>query len=173
MSKIWVELADIPAEGRVFSFADQGFWQESLRNCALSATIAAPLEAEVTVTPDERGALVRGALRGSVILPCDRCSEDCEQTLDEEFEAYEELPAEGGESAEESRVVEEDGVLRLDLGAVLWEQFILALPPKPLCREDCKGLCPVCGGNRNFQECDCAEGGNDPRLSVFRNLKIS
>lgn len=172
MSKIWVELADIPAEGREFSFADQGFWKESLEAFGLRAVLARPLTAEVTVLPQDNGALVRGRLSGAAILPCSRCSEDFEQALDEEFEVFEETGGEGG-TAEEARVVSEGGQLRLDLGAVLWEQFVLALPENPLCQEDCKGLCPKCGGNRNFRECGCSEAGDDPRLAPFRNLKIS
>jgi uncharacterized protein len=172
MTKVWVELADIPAEGREFSFADQGFWQESMDAFGLKARIARPLSAEVRVLPQDNGALVTGRISGALTLPCSRCSEEFEQALDGEFEVFEETGDEDG-MAEEARVVSADGTLRLDLGAVLWEQLVLALPENPVCQEDCRGLCPKCGGNRNFRECDCSESGDDPRLAVFRNLKIS
>lgn len=172
MTKLWVELADIPAEGREFSFEDQGFWQESLDGFGLKARIARPLKAEVRVFPQENGALVRGRITGALTFPCGRCSEDSEQAVDEAFEVFEEAEGEDG-TAEEVRVVAEGETLRLDLGAVLWEELVLALPETPLCQEDCKGLCPKCGGNRNFRECGCSEAGDDPRLAVFRNLKIS
>jgi uncharacterized protein len=51
------------------------------------------------------------------------------------------------------------------------EQFYLALPMKPLCREDCKGLCPICGVNRNRETCSCRSEWVDPRMEALRKLK--
>ena len=61
---------------------------------------------------------------------------------------------------------------RLDLGEVVREQILLALPLKPLCREDCRGLCPACGQNRNLVPCGCPppEEPGDPRLEPLRKL---
>jgi uncharacterized protein len=59
----------------------------------------------------------------------------------------------------------------IDLTPLIAEQAILALPTRPLCREDCRGLCPACGANRNVTECGCHQGGGDPRLAVLRDLK--
>jgi uncharacterized protein len=59
----------------------------------------------------------------------------------------------------------------LDLGDIIREQFFLALPMKPLCRQDCKGLCPVCGQNRNREWCTCHAEWIDPRLEPLRHLR--
>jgi uncharacterized protein len=59
----------------------------------------------------------------------------------------------------------------LDVGGVLRSETDLALPMKPLCRPDCRGLCPVCGGNRNVTECRCETRGPDPRLAPLEALK--
>lgn len=59
---------------------------------------------------------------------------------------------------------------QLDLGAVVETETTLALPMKPLCRPDCRGLCPVCGGNRNFVTCTCPEHSPDRRLSGLKGL---
>jgi uncharacterized protein len=53
----------------------------------------------------------------------------------------------------------------LDLGALLRSETALALPMKPLCRPDCRGLCPVCGTSRNLAACSCETRGTDPRLA--------
>ena len=53
----------------------------------------------------------------------------------------------------------------IDLGELIHEQFYLTLPMKPLCREDCKGLCPVCGANWNQTTCACERRWEDPRLA--------
>ena len=60
----------------------------------------------------------------------------------------------------------------LDLGEMLREQFYLALPMHPLCRPDCRGLCPSCGIDRNIDTCQCKTEWIDPRLSVLQALVI-
>lgn len=59
---------------------------------------------------------------------------------------------------------------QLDLAALVETETTLALPMKPLCRDDCRGLCPVCGGNRNVTACACHERKPDPRLAVLKDL---
>ena len=65
-------------------------------------------------------------------------------------------------TGEGEREIEEDDLTtafyendEIDLGQLMQEQFYLALPMKPLCRDDCKGLCPECGTNLNRGTCDC------------------
>jgi len=60
---------------------------------------------------------------------------------------------------------------KIDLGEVVREQLYLALPMKPLCREDCKGLCPVCGVNRNRETCTCQQEWVDPRMAALEQWK--
>ena len=60
---------------------------------------------------------------------------------------------------------------RIDLEPVFREQFVLAVPYAPLCTEDCKGLCPQCGIDRNTASCSC-EPPIDPRLAPLKGLKI-
>jgi uncharacterized protein len=52
------------------------------------------------------------------------------------------------------------------------EQFVLSLPAKVLCDFACKGLCPRCGANLNLEECGCVEDEGDPRMAVFKNIKL-
>jgi uncharacterized protein len=81
-----------------------------------------------------------------------------------------------GENEEEGRLKEEDlsvGFYRdekIDLGLMVWEQVYLSLPMKPLCRGECRGLCPVCGTNLNSSSCDCVRDTVDPRLASLKAL---
>jgi len=59
---------------------------------------------------------------------------------------------------------------RTKLQADSIKETLLALPMKPLCREECKGFCPVCGGNRSLSPCTCEVKLSDPRLEVLRGL---
>ena len=114
--------------------------------------------------PTDGGCLVRGELRGQVVLPCNRCAEDTVVDIRTDFEDFEELPGEddvdavlnasGGNGAAdaeatESRIVYERTMPMLDLAAVCREEFVLALPVNPLCKTDCKALCPQCGTKLN------------------------
>ena len=58
----------------------------------------------------------------------------------------------------------------IDLNELLREQFYLVLPMKPLCQENCRGLCSQCGTNLNTDTCECAPVWEDPRLSVLKGL---
>jgi uncharacterized protein len=61
---------------------------------------------------------------------------------------------------------------RIDLTQAVYDQMILSLPLVQLCREDCKGVCPHCGVNRNKESCQCSDKGSiDPRLAVLKTLK--
>jgi uncharacterized metal-binding protein YceD (DUF177 family) len=84
-------------------------------------------------------------------------------------------PAQTGEEMVE--LDEEDlGVLTLtdetfDTDPILFEQLQLNIPMKPLCRPECKGLCPICGADRNEGECSCSDSTTDPRWQALAGLK--
>jgi uncharacterized protein len=60
----------------------------------------------------------------------------------------------------------------IDLDPLVREQLVLSLPAYPVCREDCKGLCAVCGANLNERECGCDRSIPDPRWAGLKNLKL-
>ncbi|WP_285905320.1 YceD family protein [Pseudodesulfovibrio pelocollis] len=172
MQEHWITISDIPAHGRDFVFDDQTLWREGCETYSLRVKPGRDLVAVYTIQPQAGGALVRGTLKGSVFLPCDRCAADFEFAIDTGYDLFEELPGEEGGEGEEPRVREHGGELQLDMGALLWEEFALALPVKPLCDESCRGVCPGCGADRNAEACACADDEGDERLAVFRSLKI-
>jgi uncharacterized protein len=58
----------------------------------------------------------------------------------------------------------------MQLEDILREQILLSLPMQKICREDCRGICPVCGKNRNEFSCDCKIRSIDDRWQALRNL---
>jgi uncharacterized protein len=60
----------------------------------------------------------------------------------------------------------------VDMSPLVREQVLLALAERPLCREDCKGLCASCGANLNEAPCGCTKEKGDPRLAVLRTIKV-
>ena len=176
MRKYLVSINDLPPDGKEFSLDDQDIWLAPMREFHMDCRIQKPLAARLLVMPVEDGCLVRGRLTGAVIFPCNRCAEDAEANIDASFEEFEEVPAEENAPLAEaqpdgaSHVVYDRHAPMLDLAAVCWEEFMLALPVAPLCREECKGLCAVCGANLNEGQCACAPEDADPRMAPLREL---
>lgn len=130
---------------------------------------------------DDESVHVRGSYRSGVALECGRCLEGFTLSLDQELDLfYLPRPAEPaeGDQEEEVELTDHDLVVAyyaddaLDLGEMVREQILLALPLKRVCREDCRGLCSSCGVNRNSGECHCDTSGEDvdPRLQPLREL---
>jgi DUF177 domain-containing protein len=60
----------------------------------------------------------------------------------------------------------------IDLNALVYEQILFQVPMKPLCAEDCRGLCPQCGASLNTTICQCRPGAVDSRLEALKNFKV-
>ena len=117
---------------------------------------------------------VTGTFRATVRLVCGRCLEPFTQILEDQVAGrFTPRPAGRADevelSADDLDVTFYDGE-SIDLGAFLRAETLLDVPMKPLCREDCLGFCPVCGGNRNLNPCPCETRPLDPRLAPFRAL---
>ncbi len=118
-----------------------------------------------------------GRLSGQLRGVCGRCAEEYKFDLDQPFEfVLIPVAAKAGRKAEELH--RDDLALsyysgdEVDLSPLIAEQVILALPTRPLCDDSCRGLCGVCGINLNREACSCASPTGDPRMAVFRTLKV-
>lgn len=167
-----IPLNALPAEGKEFLVDDPAVWQAPLAEFHMDCRVTVPLRARVHVLPVDNGWLVRGRLSGEVALPCARCAEDAVTRLDAGFEEFAALPGGDREDMGEGNIILDAAGPLLDLAALCWEEFVLALPVTPLCRADCKGLCPRCGANRNLGGCACADEEGDPRLAALRGLVV-
>jgi uncharacterized protein len=137
--------------------------------------VVEPVDFEADIHKDGSKVRLKGRVGTTLEVPCSRCLEafrvPVEAPLDLLF-----LPAAEDAGNGERAVGDDDlGVSyyqddEIDLGEVIREQFYLALPMKPLCREDCQGLCPTCGSNRNRETCDCRNDWVDPRLEALKKL---
>ncbi len=118
---------------------------------------------------------IQGKLNVSVSATCDRCLEGASFPIENQFDLVY-MPAgesEGGEDeidqgAIEVGFYEGNG---LELNDVFREVVLLALPMRLVCSETCKGICPVCGRNRNQEECGCQVNAMDDRWSKLRSLR--
>ena len=114
--------------------------------------------------------LITAETRLSVMIPCDRCREDVKREFELNCVKHVDVglsDAELTEELDESNFI--DGY-HLDVDKLLFHEILSSWPTKVLCREDCKGLCNVCGQNLNTGSCNCEDTGLDPRMSVVRDL---
>ncbi len=160
---------DVSIEPGVIDFLDANLRQ------------AGPVAAQGTVelVPYSTGDIqMRGQFRVRMESDCDRCLEpaqfDVENNLAILFkpssETEEDEEAELAEGETDVAFYDGDGVLLED---VVREQIVLALPIKLVCKEDCQGLCPVCGENWNLRECECERTPVDVRWSALQELNSS
>jgi len=120
---------------------------------------------------------IQGRYTVEMAAMCDRCLGDARFPLDASFDLYyrpmsdiaveEEVEIDEGEA--EIGFYEGDG---LQLEDILLEQVVLALPMQRVCSEACKGICPVCGRNRNETVCDCRVESADDRWGALRKLEL-
>lgn len=134
--------------------------------------LAGPIEVEADLlwTGREIDATVK--VRAEVTVPCGRCLEPVKLSLDVEFrEGFRpgREPANQASDDDDKIVTYFEGE-SIDLTPSVVENLILAIPMKPLCQPDCRGICPKCGQDLNLGRCNCPVEIGDPRLAVLADL---
>ena len=108
---------------------------------------ASPVNYEFKVTAAAGSFLVTGSVRGKVSTRCGRCLAPL--TLELRNDHVELYYAKSDISTEE-----------VDISGDVRDELLIELPMNPLCKEECKGLCPICGTNLNKKQCRCKKPGN-------------
>jgi uncharacterized protein len=124
------------------------------------------LHGAIQLTRIGEGLYAQGRLDASTTLDCVRCLLPYLQNLKLELSDLFAFPPK--RASESLLSIPESGIL--DLNPIVREYFLLDIPIQPLCRKDCKGLCPVCGGNLNESDCNHTQDEIDPRLEALRAL---
>jgi uncharacterized protein len=160
-----IRVADIPEEG--LQIEGPGAFPHPFQDPDWSLE-----ELSLTVEKDGEAVSVTGSLVARVPQHCGRCLEPYAVTVAPEVDArYVPNPRRRGEEFELAADDLETDVYDnglLDLTTLLETETTLLLPMKPLCREDCRGLCPICGTNRNVSSCRCEVNVDDPRWAPLK-----
>jgi uncharacterized protein len=173
-----LRVEDITAEAKALSFAEpEGDINRILeKGPAHEFHLQAPIQVEMEYYRAGTELFFQGHLHASTQEVCARCAEEFSAPSDRDFR-FVLTPRAIGLSDEDLR--EEDLEFsvydgdQVDLSPLLREQYLLSLPTRPLCREDCRGLCPKCGANLNHTACGCRPEAADARLAPLRALKLS
>jgi uncharacterized protein len=177
-----IKVADIPAEGTVLEIntPSQSFPElkqlEADGECRFKKDIFAHIEIRKVAGLVE----VTGRIETKTSATCSRCLAEYESPVVHHFtvDFTHELPEPEAAEEEIALRAQDLGVTyykgdSIDFHDTLQEQVILSLPLRPLCREDCRGLCHRCGENLNEGNCRCRNSGViDPRFAVLSKLKL-
>ncbi len=149
-------------------FSGEDLTQNTPLQVAGSAELLAHSEGELRI---------QGRYTVEVTAQCDRCLGGARFPLEARFDLFyrpmsfiardEEVEIDAGEA--EIGFYENGGI---ELEDILLEQVLLALPMQRICSEDCKGICPVCGKNRNEAQCECRIENIDDRWGALRKLEF-
>jgi uncharacterized protein len=146
-----------------------------------------PAHVDAHLEKVERRVRVEAKAQTALSVACGRCLAPTAVDVPVEFELtlvpedeYEDDAAgkDGGKGhaggSFEAKEAEEDTYSgkTVELDAIVREQVLLALPSYPVCKDSCKGLCPVCGANLNDRECGCDRHVPDPRWAGLKNVKL-
>jgi uncharacterized protein len=140
-----------------------------------SDALLTPVRARLRIEKHETEVLVKGDLTAEANLQCGRCLKDFRKLLSIPIEAvYHPVEELREEDTHEIKSEELDMDFysgdELDLDVLLKEQIELNLPMKPLCSENCKGLCPKCGTDLNTVRCSCKPDITDLRFAALKKL---
>ncbi|GAB4115910.1 MAG: DUF177 domain-containing protein [Roseiflexaceae bacterium] len=130
---------------------------------------------KVRFTRTASGVLADLKAKGQVEMECTRCLKPAQQTVEISFydEFHSRIEVHTGMALplpNEEDPFYIDELHMLDVGEAIREYALMELPMRPLCKPDCKGLCPQCGVDRNVEQCQCEDGVIDERLAALRAL---
>jgi len=133
-----------------------------------------PLQVDVTLSNEDGTITATGSYRGTLELVCGRCLTRYAEPLSGDFEALflptDEERRRAKEEADEPiyfGVIEDNAI---DVGSIVRQDILVQCPMRPLCDEDCEGLCSECGANLNEKDCGHDSGNIDPRLSKLEEI---
>lgn len=165
-----IEVDKLPREGLKVS-KDFTFYSVDL--VEEEAVFLEPVHAEMTIKKTGEEILIKGRIKTCLSVICSRCLAAFKFPIDSKFdlaygpEEYDALKEQlEGEDIEKFFYSGQ----KIDLKEIILEQLNLSFPFKPLCSEDCQGLCPVCGKIIKNGECDCEKEASDPRLEKLKTF---
>ncbi|MFW5976573.1 MAG: YceD family protein [Bacillota bacterium] len=119
--------------------------------------IPEPLSLNLDIYKAKKSFIFSGNLMGKLILECSRCLKPFPYNFDLEIE-------------KEIEIKNIDDLQKFNLNELLKKELFLAIPIKPLCSDNCKGICAQCGQDLNNGNCNCEDNSIDPRLAKLKNL---
>lgn len=167
-----VELASLERQGGKFA---HNYGPSELEFNDERVGLASPPRVAGRIQRSDSKVTVSGEITAELQLDCDRCLKTLTIPVSAVFNV-EYVTPEVYQASQAAELLDEDLSLSIfdgevvDIDELVREQLLLSLPAQVLCREDCKGLCAVCGGDRNLTDCACQQADFDPRWTGLKEI---
>jgi uncharacterized protein len=143
-------------------------------------TFTGPVSSDLSVSREYDHIRVTGRVSAPIRLTCSRCLEAYDSTIDSNFTIIFRKGAPAEPAGEDEVELSEQDLIsgtysgdEIDLTHEIEEQVAMEVPLKPLCREECKGLCPTCGTDLNRGSCTCSREQINFKFSALKDFKAS
>ena len=130
--------------------------------------VSEPVKVSGSAVKVEGGIAVKGTGSFSAETPCDRCLKPVNMDFTFDFDEIFLHNREKSGGEKESFII--NGRDNIDLDALVKESVVSVIPMKVVCSDDCKGICPTCGKNLNFEVCECDNSYINPKFESLRSL---
>jgi len=173
-----LRIDDVTAEERQLSFAEpeQEINGTLARGARREYLLKAPIQVSLSYYRAGGEIFLSGSVDVAMAAVCSRCAEEFELPNHRAFRYVlgPQVMSDHNEVALRAEDLEFSFYYgdEVDLSPLIREQVLLALTARPLGRDECRGLCAICGANLNERNCGCTVEIADPRFAVLRNLKV-
>jgi uncharacterized protein len=180
MVKLKIRVVDITEEPKALEASDSYTHYPTLVGVQEAGECAflSPLTVSLSVAREFDHIRVQGVVTSDVKLRCSRCLVEFDTGIESRFtiiytKSAELQPEDEVELGEQDLISATYSGDEIEFDDEIAEQVLLEIPYKPLCSEECKGLCTVCGAERNNTECTCSESAVSMKFSSLKGLKLN
>ncbi len=161
-------ISEIPEEGLDLSL-------DNLSLISKAVSIISPVKGELRIDKVGAEVLIKGHTLTEIELTCSRCLNNFKKEVNLDISiTYHPLSELKGDEVYELHDYEMEVDFysgdEIDIDNLIEEEIILSIPMKPLCSEECKGLCPKCGADLNITSCGCSNQVIDERFGMLKKL---
>lgn len=169
---IKINVKDLISFSEIKRSVDEYYEIDSFEYAKEKIRLSSPVHLIFQLLRARNGILLKGKLCTEFILECSLCLKEYKQEictdLDEFFVTLDQLSE---TEEDEVFIIQDDETI--DIEPMIFQNLVLSVPMKPLCSDDCKGICPKCGADLNEASCECAKEDFDERFNVLKKLKDS
>lgn len=165
-----IEIREIMPEGTDFHFSESA---EEMDISVTGVKFPSPIDVDLSIALSGDELICQGEVYTEVEVECSRCLELFDLPVRERLQfvvqMIDSLVVDIDEDTDDFEMIPKSQTF-IDISDRVRDSIVLKISMKPLCNEDCKGLCPMCGVNLNDSECDCMPDKKDERWDALKNL---
>jgi len=171
-----INIDDIPAEGSSLDLIEESHALTELAGGELEYSFVAPVAMHLDLTKTDGNVFVSGDIKTRIAVDCSRCLNRFERPFDVDFSVFYTREKEDGSEKELKPGDMDVNYLtgnEIDSTELALAQITLEMPMQPLCKPECKGLCPRCGADLNEGPCTCpVEEKVNPKFAKLKGFKV-